>query len=176
MCSKYFVFVCCREAAEFVYKWMIGWTQKRAGGSGFFFRCICRFESVSRTWFSSLSEGVTASDEPPTHTGSSVLSVHQWEGLFHKSIVKPELLVGLFSNVARVLILVRSDGRAPAVPSLSLTIRSLCPPAVPGSSQQLCCSSVPGCSGVPAGRRAGLSDSPSVWISPLAVGVRFKLI
>lgn len=27
MCIKYFVFVCCREAAEFVYKWMIGWTQ-----------------------------------------------------------------------------------------------------------------------------------------------------
>lgn len=27
MCIKYFVFVCCREATDFVYKWMIGWTQ-----------------------------------------------------------------------------------------------------------------------------------------------------
>lgn len=27
MCIKYFVFVCYREAAEFVCKWMTGWTQ-----------------------------------------------------------------------------------------------------------------------------------------------------
>lgn len=33
-------------------------------------------------------------------------------GLFHGNIVKPELLIGLSSNVAHVLILVKSDGRA----------------------------------------------------------------
>lgn len=56
----------------------------------FFFRCICRFESVSdsniRTWVSSLSEGVTTSSEPPTHTGCSVLS----EGISDSGIISRE--------------------------------------------------------------------------------------
>lgn len=54
----------------------------RAWGSGFFFRCICRFESDSnlRTWVNSLSKEVTTSDEPPTHTGCSVLSEWISEG------------------------------------------------------------------------------------------------
>lgn len=30
--------------------------------------------------------------------------------------------------------------------------------------------------GAPAGGRAGLSESASIWISPVAVGMRFKLI
>lgn len=72
----------------------------------FFFRCICRFKSVSdsnlRIWVNSLSKGVTPSHEPPTHTGCSVLS--EWiseSGVISWDIVKPELLLGLFSNVAR---------------------------------------------------------------------------
>lgn len=59
-------------------------------------------------------------------------------GLFHGNVVKPELLIGVFLNVAHVLILVKSDGRAPAVPSLSLTIRSLCPPVLCQAVLQLC--------------------------------------
>lgn len=82
---------------------------------------------------------------PPTLTVQFCQSGSVRVGLFHRNIVKPELLIGLFSSVAHVLILVKSDGRAPAVPSQSLTIRRLCPPcAVPRGSQQLCCSSVPG--------------------------------
>lgn len=59
-----------------------------------------------------------------------------------------------------VFILVKSDERAPTVPSLSLTIRSLCPPVLSQGA--------PSCAH--AGGRAGLSESPGIWISPLAVG------
>lgn len=56
--------------------------------------------------------------------------------------MKPELLVGLFSNVAHVLILVKSDGRAPAVPSLSDNQKPLpsmcCPKGLPAAVLQLC--------------------------------------
>lgn len=86
LCVLNIFYLCVVERLQslFINGWLVGhktcW--KRAWGSGFFFRCICRFESVSdsslRTWVNSLSEEVTTSDEPPTHAGCSVLS--EWIG------------------------------------------------------------------------------------------------
>lgn len=120
MCIKYFVSVCCREAAEFVYEWMIGRTQDSCQNSEL--EAVDFFSGVSED---ALSLSLTASLEtwvnnqpdkrrenqqsshPPT------LTIHFYQcglvgvRLFHSKRLKPELLVDPFSNAASILILVK---------------------------------------------------------------------
>lgn len=86
-------------------------------------------------------------------------------GLFHGNIVKPELLVGLFSNVARF----NSSEKLWKSPRCSQPVSDNQKP-LPSCTKECASALYQAGTGAPAEGRAGLSESPSIWISSLAAG------